>query len=135
MIIVYCYVCGDILHRGHIEYLKNCKVLGDKLVIGVLTDKAIMEKKKKPIMSLDERVDLVRTLKMADAVVAQDEYSPVKNIAQIKPDILVESVDHRHIDSKYLKLVRDMGIRVIALPYYPNHSSTAIKNKIKEEKT
>lgn len=133
-IIVYCYIVGDILHKGHIEHLKNCKALGDKLIVGVLTDAATQEKKPKPTMNFDERVDLVRALKMTDIVVAQDKYSPIRNIAHIQPDILVESVDHKHINDKYLKFIRDMGIRLVVLPYYPNHSSTAIKNKIKEKK-
>ena len=132
MIIVYAYVCGDILHKGHIEHLKNCKALGNKLIVGVLTDKAIAEKKSKPIMSFDERFDLIRALKYVDLVVAQNEYEPIKNIRRIKPDILVESSDHKHIDGNYLKCIENLGIRVIILPYYPKHSSTKIKEKIKK---
>ena len=132
MTIVYAYVCGDILHKGHIEHLKNCKALGNKLIVGVLTDKAIAEKKSKPIMSFDERFDLIRALKYADLVVAQNEYEPIKNIREIKPDILVESSDHKHIDRSYLKRIENLGIRVIILPYYPKHSSTKIKEKIKK---
>ncbi len=47
MIVVYAYICGDVLHKGHIEHLKNAKALGDKLIVGVLTDTAIIEKKLK----------------------------------------------------------------------------------------
>jgi len=134
MIVVYAYIVGDILHKGHIEHLKNCKALGDKLIVGVLTDSATMEKKSKPTMGFDERFDLVRALEMVDLAVAQDEYKPIKNIAYIQPDILVESIDHEHADDKYSKFVRDMGIRIMAMPYYPNHSSTQIKKKIKARK-
>jgi len=134
MIIVYAFIVGDIIHKGHIEHLKNCKVLGDKLVVGVLTDEAAMEKKPEPAMSFGERFDLVRSLEMVDVVVAQDEYSPVKNIAHIQPDVLAECGEHKHVDDKYLKLIRGMGIRVVVLPYYPNHSSTDIKNRIRERK-
>jgi len=133
MIVVYAYICGDLLHKGHIEHLKNCKALGDKLIIGVLTDAAVMEKKSRPAMSFDERFDLVRSLKVVDVVVAQDEYSPVKNIAHIQPDILAESGDHKHIDDKYLAGMKNMGIRVITLPYYPHHSSSNIKNRIRDK--
>ena len=132
MTIVYAYVCGDILHKGHIEHLKNCKALGNKLIVGVLTDKAIMEKKAKPIISFDERFDLIRALKYVDLVVAQNEYEPIKNIRRIRPDILVESSDHKHIDGSYLKYIENLRIRVIILPYYPKHSSTKIKEKIKK---
>lgn len=126
MILVYCYVCGDILHRGHIEYLKNCKALGDKLVVGVLTDEAIMEKKPKPIMSFDERVDLIRNIKSVDVVVAQYTYSPVDNIESLKPDILIESTDHKEQPAN--DFVKRYSGRIIILPYYPDHSSTKVKD-------
>jgi len=132
MTIIYAYVCGDILHKGHIEHLKNCKALGDRLVVGVLTDAAVMEKKPKPTMDFDERFDLIRALEMVDVVVVQDEYEPIKNVRRIKPDILVESSDHKHIDGSYLKRIENLGIRVIILPYYLGHSSTKIKEKIKK---
>lgn len=128
MIIVYAYVCGDILHKGHIEHLKNCKALGDKLIVGVLTDVAIMEKKSKPTMSFDERFDLIRSLKWVDVAVAQHTYSPLDNVMALKPDILVEATDHKEQPAN--EFVEKSGRRVIVMPYYPDHSSTEIKNKV-----
>lgn len=89
-IIVYAYVCGDIIHYGHVLHLKNAKALGDILVVGVLTDEAVMERKNPPIMSMDERVRVIESIKYVDLVVCQDTYSPVKNILHIKPDVVVE---------------------------------------------
>jgi len=129
MIIVYAYVCGDILHKGHIEYLKNCKALGDKLIVGVLTDAAIMEKKPRPVMSFDERFDLVRSLKWVDVAVAQNTYYPLANVKALKPDILAETTDHKEQPAN--KYMERIGGRVLAMPYYPNHSSTKVKNKLK----
>lgn len=131
MIVVYAYVCGDILHKGHIEHLKNAKALGDKLIVGVLTDVAIMEKKPRPAMSFDERFDLVRSLKWVDVVVAQDTYSPLANVKALKPDILSETTDHKEQPAN--EYMESIGGRVLAMPYYPNHSSTEVKNKIREE--
>lgn len=129
MIVVYAYVCGDILHKGHIEHLKNCKALGDKLIIGVLTDEAIMERKPKPVMNFDERFDLIRSLKWVDVAVAQHTYSPLDNVKALKPDILVEATDHKEQPAN--KFMQNSGGRVLAMPYYPNHSSTKVKNKVK----
>jgi len=131
MIIVYAYVCGDILHKGHIEHLKNCKALGDKLIVGVLTDTAIMEKKSKPVMSFDERFDLIRSLKCVDVVVAQNTYSPLNNVEALRPDILVEATDHKEQPAN--GFMESIGGRVLAMPYYPDHSSTKIKNEVREE--
>jgi len=130
MIIVYAYVCGDILHKGHIEHLKNCKALGDKLIVGVLTDAAVMEKKPRPAMSFDERFDLVRSLRWVDVVVAQNTYSPLDNVMALKPDILVEATDHKKQPAN--EFIKSIGGRVLAMSYYPTHSSTEIKEKIKK---
>ena len=63
MKIGYAYVCADILHVGHLNHLEACKQLCDKLVVGVLTRKAIMEKKVEPIIPFDERLRLIQALK------------------------------------------------------------------------
>jgi len=131
MIIVYAYVCGDILHKGHIEYLKNCKALGDKLIVGVLTDEAVMERKPRPTIGFDERFDLVRSLKWVDLAVAQYAYSPLDNVKALRPDILVESTDHGEQPAN--EFMENIGGRMITLPYYPDHSSTKVKNIIKGE--
>ena len=131
MIIIYAYICGDILHKGHIEHLKNCKALGDKLIVGVLTDAAIMEKKSRPTMNFDERFDLVRSLKWVDVVVAQNTYSPLENVMALRPDILVEATDHKEQPAN--EFIESIGGRVLAMPYYPDHSSTKVKDEIKRE--
>jgi len=131
MIIVYAYVCGDILHKGHIEHLKNAKALGDKLIVGVLTDAAIMEKKSRPIMSFDERFDLVHSLKWVDVTVAQNTYSPLENVMALRPDILIEATDHKEQPAnEFMESIRG---RILTMPYYPNHSSTKIKSEIKKK--
>lgn len=132
MILVYTYICGDILHKGHIEYLRNAKALGDKLIVGVLTDEAVMEKKSAPVIDFDERFDLVRALKFVDGVVSQETYCPLGNVLDLRPDILVESVSHDHVtDPQFLK---ELGkIRMVIFPYYPDRSSSKIKKRIKEK--
>lgn len=131
MMIVYAYVCGDILHKGHIEALKNARALGDKLVVGVLTDEAIMEKKPKPALGFDERFDMIRALSFVDCVVAQDSYNPIINLSKIQPDVLAESDSHAHTtDPHFLKALGN--IRMVIFPYFPDHSSTEIKKRIRE---
>jgi len=68
---VYTYVVADVLHEGHLQYLDKAKEYGHHLSVGVLTDKATMEKKPKPILSLQERMRLVGSLKSVDAVFQQ----------------------------------------------------------------
>jgi glycerol-3-phosphate cytidylyltransferase len=132
MKIVYAYVVADVLHEGHILHLENSKSLGDKLIVGVLTDEAVMEKKPQPIISFEERINLIKSLRCVDAAVPQTQYSPIENIRAIKPDILMESDSHTKEDlAETYKVAEELGIRVVRMPYYPKQSSTAIKNKIK----
>jgi phosphoenolpyruvate phosphomutase len=136
---VYTYLVMDLLHEGHLLYLKNAKALageGGKLIIGILTDEAVMEKKPKPTLSFPERMRIAEAIKYIDIVVAQETYSPADNVIGIKPDILVESTSHDFEDIEEMQnQLEDLNIKtkIITLPYYPSQSSTDIKKKIKEE--
>jgi cytidyltransferase-like protein len=130
-VVVYAYMCGDLLHYGHILHLKNAKALGDILIVGVLTDEAITERKSPPTMSFDERVRAIEAIKYVDIVVCQSTYSPVQNILDIKPDIVAESSSH---DEELVASVQNSvptGAEVIILPYYRGISSGDIKKRIK----
>jgi len=131
-IIGYAYVVGDILHRGHLLHLQNCKRMCDFLIVGVLSDEACMEKKPQPTMPLDERLELVNNLKMVDMAVCQDEYSPLNNCKAIKPDILFESTSHKEMPAN--NYMTSVNGKVVCMPYYSKQSSTRIKEKIKGEK-
>ena len=133
--VVYSYYCLDILHIGHILDLKKSKeVAGENgtLIIGILTDEAIMEKKPKPIFSFNERFEIASSIKYVDEVVPQKTYSPLDNLILFKPNILMESTSHSQesID-KLTNYMKSVGGRVVMNPYYKEQSSTKIKNLIK----
>jgi len=136
-IIVYSYYVLDVIHRGHLLMMKNSKVFAGQdgiSIVAILTDKAVMEKKPKPIISFDERMEIASAIKYVDLVVGQDTYSPLPNVMKIRPNILMESTSHSEKDIKEAEeVMREMGGKVIVLPYYPPQSSTAIKNLIKEK--
>lgn len=136
MRIVYSYYVLDIVHRGHLLYMRNAKKIAGEngiSVVGILTDKAVMKKKPKPILSFNERVELARAIKCNDIIVAQETYSPLPNLKNIKPDITLESTSHKAEDIKKVKrYMQSINGKVIVMPYYPSQSSTKIKRKIKE---
>lgn len=136
MKIVYSYYVLDIVHKGHLIMMKNSKAIAGedgKLIVGILTDEAVMEKKPKPVISLEERMDLAAAIKYVDVVVAQETYSPLPNIMKIKPDVLMESPSHNQEEiDKTREFMEGIGGRVIILPYFPSQSSTNIKNSIKK---
>lgn len=134
MRLVYSYFVLDIVHKGHLEMMKNSKAVageGGKLIVGILTDEAVMEKKTKPILSFEERIELAGAIKYVDLVVAQDTYSPLPNVKRIKPDILMESTSHSDEDiEEAQKVMSELGGRVIVVPYFHTYSSTGIKRMI-----
>ncbi len=138
MKIVYSYYVLDIVHKGHLLMMKNAKAIaGDdgKLIVGILTDEAVMEKKTKPILPFDERIELASAIKYVDLAVAQETYSPLPNVKKIRPDILMESSSH---DDEAIEEAREVMEsikgKVIVLPYFPTQSSSDIKNSIKKER-
>lgn len=132
MTLGYTYLVADVLHFGHLLYLENASKLCDALFVGILSDKAVMEKKPKPIMSLAERINIVKSLKFVTCVVCQDEYSPLNNCMAIRPDILIESSSHKEMPAN--NFMKSIGARVIVLPYYSEQSSSNIKERINENR-
>ena len=134
MKLVYSYYVLDLVHKGHLEMMKNAKTIAGedgKLIVGILTDEAVMEKKKKPILSFDERVELAGAIKYVDLVVAQETYSPLPNVKKIRPDILMESSSHDDEDlEEAAQVMEELHGRLIVIPYYPSQSSTELKKKI-----
>jgi len=135
MKIVYSYYVLDLVHKGHLIQMMNAKRTAGKegrSIVGILTDEAVMEKKSKPILSFDERVDLANAIRFVDLVVPQETYSPLPNLYRLKPDVVMESDSH---EPDHIKRVEDymtkINGRVIVTPYYPLTSSTYIKQKIK----
>ena len=135
--IVYSYLCLDIIHRGHLMYIKTAKALAGadgQLIIGLLTDKAVMEKKSKPTMSFSERMRVAEAIRYIDIVVPQETYSPLPNCESIRPHILVESASHSRDSILEAKSVlHKWGGKVVVFPYYPFQSSTDIKKRIRKK--
>ncbi len=136
MKLVYSYYVLDIVHRGHLLMMKNAKAIAGsdgKLIVGILTDEAVMEKKPKPTTSFEERIELASAIKYVDLAVAQETYSPLPNVMRIKPDILMESASHDEKEiEKSREYMESINSKVIVIPYFPSQSSTEIKNKIKQ---
>jgi len=134
--IVYSYYCLDIIHSGHLLQMKNARRLageGGMSIVAILTDKAVMEKKPKPVIPFNERMMLAEAIRYADLVIPQDTYSPMPNVLKIRPDILMESASHSdELIDESRKTMREVGGTVVVTPYYPSLSSTSIKEEIKK---
>ena len=138
MKLVYSYYVLDIVHKGHLLMMENAKNIAGKdgkLIVGILTDQAVMEKKARPIVTFEERIELAKAIRYVDIVVAQETYSPIPNILKIKPDILMESTSHsEEAIEEAREAMENISGKVIVMPYFPSQSSTNIKNTIKGDK-
>jgi len=132
MQIVYSYFVLDIVHRGHLLMLKNSKAIAGsdgRLIVGIVSDEAVEAAKgRPPLLSFSERLELAQSIRYADLVVRQDEYSPLNNVRKINPTILMESDSHSETQIyESRKCMEDIGGTVFVMPYFQGQSSTKIK--------
>ncbi len=94
--IVFTNGCFDILHAGHVKYLKEAKSFGDILVVGLNSDESVkrLKGKSRPINTLEDRATVLSALEAVDFVVEFSEDTPYNLIKAIKPDILVKGGDY-----------------------------------------
>ncbi|RDU63957.1 D-glycero-beta-D-manno-heptose-7-phosphate kinase [Helicobacter sp. MIT 14-3879] len=127
--IVFTNGCFDILHYGHLSYLKKAKSFGDILVVGLNSDSSVKKLKgnTRPINSQDDRANVLRELECVDFVIIFDEETPLNLIKQIMPDILVKGGDYKDKEVVGSNIINDVRL----VDYIPNKSTTNIINKIK----
>ena len=130
--IVFTNGCFDILHVGHIRYLRKAKSLGDILVVGLNTDRSVrlIKGEKRPIVPQEERAEVLASLEFVDYVVLFDEPDPFTLIGKVKPHILVKGADWTKDKIVGRDLVEEAGGRVVRIPLVPGASSTGVIEKI-----
>lgn len=126
--IVFTNGCFDIIHIGHIRYLKKARVLGDVLVIGLNSDKSVSRiKPKRPINPQKHRAEILSSLEMVDYVALFDEETPYELIKSLQPDILVKGGDWKKEDIVGFDIAKE----TYSLPYIKGISTTKIIERIK----
>ena len=130
--IVFTNGCFDILHVGHIRYLRKAKSLGDILVVGLNTDRSVrlIKGEKRPIVPQEERAEVLAALEFVDYVVFFDEPDPFTLIEKVKPHILVKGADWTKDKIVGRDLVEKTGGRVVRIPLVPGASSSGVIEKI-----
>jgi cytidyltransferase-like protein len=130
--IIYTTGVFDILHRGHINILTQASTLGD-LVVGVMTDSGVENAKgKKPILTLAERIDQLRSLPFVHSVVAYADTNQIPQYEKIKPEIVVQGDDWLHSADRTeaLAYLKEKNIRLVLLPRTEGISTTEIRKRV-----
>jgi D-beta-D-heptose 7-phosphate kinase/D-beta-D-heptose 1-phosphate adenosyltransferase len=127
--VVFTNGCFDILHIGHIRYLRDAKALGDVLVIGLNSDKSVSKiKPGRPINPEGHRSEILSSLETVDYVTLFDEETPYELIKLLKPDVLVKGGDWKKEDI----VGSDIAKETRSLPYVKGISTTKLIEKIKK---
>ena len=112
--IVFTNGCFDILHAGHVSYLKTAKNYGDILILGLNSDASVRRLKgeSRPINSEKDRALIMSALRFVDYVVIFDEDTPYELIKQIIPNVLVKGGDYKPSEVVGKDIVEENGGRV-----------------------
>ena len=127
--------CFDLLHAGHVHYLREAARLGDRLLIAVNDDNSIQRLKgsDRPLNSLEARMQVLAALEMVDWVIAFGEDTPADLIATVLPDVLVKGGDYQVDEVAGASIVRAAGGRVEILDFLPGHSTSNILSRARGE--
>ena len=123
----------DLLHVGHVRYLRAARALGDALLVAINSDRAVRELKgaNRPVMTESERAEVLAALEAVSYVTVFDELSPRALIAELLPDVLVKGGDYALDEIHGREEVERAGGRVLALPFVAGASTTDVIGRIR----
>jgi D-beta-D-heptose 7-phosphate kinase/D-beta-D-heptose 1-phosphate adenosyltransferase len=122
----------DILHAGHVQFLRRAKALGDVLVVGVNSDQSAkrLKGKGRPINSERDRMALVAALEPVDHVVLFEEETPIKLIRALRPHLHVKGGDYADERLPEAEVVQEVGGRIVILPLAGSMSTSKMIDRI-----
>ena len=122
----------DILHIGHIRYLKEAKKLGDVLIVGINSDSSVKRIKgpERPLNNEKDRAEALAALKCVDFVTIFNEETPIKILEQIKPNIHVKGGDYNINQIIEKDIVEKNNGKIVLIPEVKGYSTTDLINKI-----
>ena len=133
---VYVGMSIDILHHGHINILEKASEFG-KVIVGLLSDKAISTGKRMPLLTFEQRKKIVANLKNVSEIVIQDEWDYSKNLIKYRPDFMIHGDDWLSgplapFRELAIKALNTYGGKLIEIPYTKGISSTKLIENFKE---
>jgi D-beta-D-heptose 7-phosphate kinase / D-beta-D-heptose 1-phosphate adenosyltransferase len=131
--VVFTNGCFDVLHRGHVAYLRQARALGDVLIVALNTDDSVARLKgpQRPVNPLVDRAGVVGALDAVDLVTSFGEDSPVALLTRVRPDVYAKGGDYTPQMLPETPVVERLGGQVRVLDYLSDHSTTAIVDRIR----
>lgn len=124
--------CFDLLHAGHARTLSAARALGDCLVVCLNSDDSVRELKgpDRPIMTQEDRVELLLALDCVDAVVVFDETTPDEALRRFRPDVWAKGGDYSADELPEAVTLAEWGGRVVTVPFHPGRSTTRLASAL-----
>lgn len=124
--------CFDILHVGHVRYLKKTKSFADVLIVLLNSDKSVKSIKgpTRPINNENDRAEILCALSCVDYVVLFDEDSPRNLLDEMKPDVYTKGADYTMETLPEADIMKKNGIRVEFISFVEGKSTTNIISKL-----
>lgn len=126
--------CFDILHVGHVRYLREARKTADVLVLALNSDSSVQSIKgeKRPLVPEEERAEIMAALEFIDFVTIFAELTPRELINYLTPDIIIKGGDWPEDKVVGGDDVKKWGGRVILIPFVEGKSTTSVVEKIKK---
>ncbi|MAI83931.1 MAG: hypothetical protein CMM91_03210 [Rickettsiales bacterium] len=126
--------CFDILHSGHLNYLKEAKRNCDFLILGLNSDSSISKLKGKgrPIINLNERILMLSNFSFINMIIVFNDLTPLKLIKSLKPKIIFKGRDYKLKDVVGFEESRSWNGKVMLINYEKGKSTSNLIKKIKD---
>ena len=133
--IIFANGCFDLLHVGHVRYLRAAKALGGKLVVGINADSSVRQLKGKgrPLMPEDERAEILAALEVVDAVTVFPETDVSALLRAVRPDVQAKGTDYTADTVPERQVAIDCGGRVAIVGDPKDHSATELVRRLREK--
>ena len=134
--IVYVAMSVDLIHKGHINIIKEASKLGD-VVVGLLTDKAISSYKRLPFMPYESRKLIIEQIKGVNKVIEQRTHNYRENLLKLRPNYVVHGDDWREgpqkkVRDEVIETLKEWNGELVEIPYTENISSTILNKNMRE---
>lgn len=121
--------CFRLIHRGHVEFLQECRFYCDWLTVGLNSDYSVRMLKGTSLMVEEDRKIILESIKWVDEVIIFNDKTPYKLIESIRPDIIFKGGDYKQED-----VIGNDIAPVHIIPYRNGYSTSSIVSRIREYK-
>jgi len=126
--------CFDLIHPGHVRYLKAARALGGALIVGINGDESVRNLKGpgRPINNQDDRAEVVAALECVDLVTIFPEKRATKFLERAAPDVYVKGGDYKQdtLDAEERQVLQKIGAKIDIVPFEHGYSTSALLKRL-----